>query len=340
MLVPDRPEVAALQLALHLLGCRTVWIATYALPPDQAAFIRLARANVLIYDPAMMQRARFMTEPGVLSAGSAPLRAFSFGAVDTDGAVGDGADLLAAVQPLSAALRPELIGPEPQSLFYSGGTTGTPKLVRHGQGFYQTLLAIAACYCATGEPPMRFLSGSSFTHVSGQMPAFLTLFEGGTLFVGHNSSAAEFLSTVERERISSTFLTPALLYEVIDHPLTAATDTSSLRYLNVGGAAASPARLAAAIDCFGPVVRLVYGSSEVPLITDLPFLDHDLDHRNGCARAVGRSRMRGSRSAMMKVASCRSARLARSGSLARADRGCHRQSSAGPGSRRDRRAGC
>src|ERR1022692_4639874 len=143
--------------------------------------------------------------------------------------------------PPSAALRPELIGPEPQSLFYSGGTTGTPKLVRHGQGFYQTLLAIAACYCATGEPPMRFLSGSSFTHVSGQMPAFLTLFEGGTLFVGHNSSAAEFLSTVERERIRSTFLTPALLYAVIDHPLTAATDTSSLRYLNVGGAAASPA---------------------------------------------------------------------------------------------------
>ena len=33
-----------------------------------------------------------------------------------------------------------------------------------------------------------------------------------------------------------------------------------------------PARLAEAIDCFGPVVRLVYGSSEVPLITDLPFL--------------------------------------------------------------------
>ena len=145
-------------------------------------------------------------------------------------------------------------------------------------GFYQTLLAIAAYYCATGEPPMRILSGSSFTHVSGQMPAFLTLFEGGTLFLGHNSSPAEFLTTVERERISSTFLTPALLYEVIDHPLTAATDTSSLRYLNVGGAAASPARLAEAIDCFGPVVRLVYGSSEVPLITDLPFLDHDPDH--------------------------------------------------------------
>ena len=76
----------------------------------------------------------------------------------------------------------------------------------------------AAYYCATGEPPMRILSGSSFTHVSGQMPAFLTLFEGGTLFLGHNSSPAEFLTTVERERISSTFLTPALLYEVIDHP--------------------------------------------------------------------------------------------------------------------------
>jgi fatty-acyl-CoA synthase len=45
-----------------------------------------------------------------------------------------------------------------------------------------------------------------------------------------------------------------------------------------GGAAASPARLADAIARFGPVVRLVYGSSEAPLIADLPFLAHDPGH--------------------------------------------------------------
>jgi fatty-acyl-CoA synthase len=269
MLVPDESETPALQLALHLLGCRTVWIATYAPPRDQAAFIRLAVVDTLIYHPGMMPPEQFLAG---LAGQDAPLRALCLGPG------GQHRDLLAGLEAHAAPADPDPGGAEPESLFYSGGTTGTPKLVRHGQGFYQVLLAIAAYYLAAGEPPMRFLSGSSFSHVSGQMPAFLTLFEGGTLFLGQNSSPAEFLATIERERISSTFLTPALLQAVTADPLASVTDTSSMRYLNVGGAAAAPARLAEAIECFGPVLRLVYGSSEAPLITDLPFLRQDPEH--------------------------------------------------------------
>ncbi|HLX52155.1 MAG TPA: AMP-binding protein, partial [Streptosporangiaceae bacterium] len=149
------------------------------------------------------------------------------------------------------------------------------KLVRHGQRFYEMMMDIAEYYLSIGEPPMRFLTTSAFTHTSGQMPAFLTLFEGGTLFQETSWDPAAFLATIERERITSTFLTPALLYKVLDHPAIHTADTSSLRYLNVGGAAASPARLAQAIKRFGPVVRIVYGLSEVPLVADYPFLDHD-----------------------------------------------------------------
>ncbi|HLX50004.1 MAG TPA: AMP-binding protein, partial [Streptosporangiaceae bacterium] len=150
------------------------------------------------------------------------------------------------------------------------------KLVRHGQRFYEMMMDIAEYYLSIGEPPMRFLTTSAFTHTSGQMPALLTLFQGGTLFQSTGGwDPASFLATIERERITSTFLTPALLYQVLDDPAIHTADTSSLRYLNVGGAAASPARLAQAIKQLGPVIRIVYGSSEVPLITDYPFLDHD-----------------------------------------------------------------
>jgi acyl-CoA synthetase (AMP-forming)/AMP-acid ligase II len=277
ILVPDQPETPALQLALHLLGCRTAWIASYAPKRDQAAFIKLTGPEILIYHPAMISGADFIEG---LTHGDEPLRALSFGAA------GQEADLLTALPSRAADFSATATatatavpgGPEPESLFYSGGTTGTPKLVAHRQGFYQVLLAIAAYYLAAGEPPMRFLSGSSFAHVSGQLAGFLTLFEGGTLFLEPDYSPAGFLATVERERVSSAFLTPALLYDVIDHPSMLTADTSSLRYLNVGGAAASPTRLADAIARFGPVLRLVYGSSEAPLITDLPFLDNDPDH--------------------------------------------------------------
>jgi fatty-acyl-CoA synthase len=190
---------------------------------------------------------------------------------------GPGPDLLAALPAQPPPLTPDPAWPDPESLFYSGGTTGRSKLVRHGPHFYEMLLAIADYYLSIDEPPMRFLTTSGFTHTSGQMPAFLTLFEGGTLFQNVGWDPARFLATIERERIDSAFLTPALLYEVLDSPAIDTADTSSLRYLNVGGAAASPARLTQAIKRFGPVLRIVYGSSEVPLITEYPFLDHDPD---------------------------------------------------------------
>jgi acyl-CoA synthetase (AMP-forming)/AMP-acid ligase II len=268
ILVSDRAESAALHLALHLLGCRTVWIATYAPVRDQAEFFRLAQADVLIY--SVSPRREQLAEELTRAAG--PVKVISVGPG------GRGHDLLAALDGPAPAFDPALAGPAPESLFYTGGTTGQPKLVHHGQAFYKALLMIAAYYLSVGEPPMRFLYGASFTHVAGQMPAFLTLFEGGTLFLDEGYDPAQFLATIERERITSTFLTPALLYQVLDHPLAQVADTSSLRYLNVGGAAASPARLAEAIERFGPVIRLVYGASEAPLITDLPFLDHDPEH--------------------------------------------------------------
>jgi acyl-CoA synthetase (AMP-forming)/AMP-acid ligase II len=268
LLVNDRVESASLHLALHLLGCRTVWIATYAPVKDQAEFFRLSEAEVLIY--AVSPRREQLAEELTKRAG--PVRMLC---VDPDGR---GPNVLSALDGSVPELDMSLVGPAPESLFYTGGTTGQPKLVHHGQAFYQVLLFIAAYYLSINEPPMRFLLSTSFTHVSGQLTAFLTLFEGGTCFMESGDDAGSFLAVIERERITSAFLPPALLYQVLDDPMARMADTSSLRYLNVGGSAASPARLAQAIETFGPVVRIVYGSSEAPLITDLPFLDHDPDH--------------------------------------------------------------
>ncbi|HEY2577018.1 MAG TPA: AMP-binding protein [Streptosporangiaceae bacterium] len=268
MLAIDTIDSAALHLALHLIGCRTIWIATYAPVREQVDFAVFAQPDVLIYT-VTERRERIA---GELASLTGPLKIFSLGAG------GQGMDLFAALKDDPGEFDLELAGPDPESLFYTSGTTGKPKLVCHGGSYYAALLDIAEYYRMIGEPPMRFLVGASFTYVSGQTPAFLTLFEGGTLFIDEGADPVQTLATIEKERITSTFLTPAQLYELIDQARTTPTDTSSMRYLNVGGAAASPARLAEAIECFGPAVRIVYGSSEVPLITDYPFLDRDPDH--------------------------------------------------------------
>lgn len=270
VLVRDCPESASLQLALHLLGCRTVWIVPYAPRRDQIAYLEMARPDVLIYSPAVMQRAELAAE---LIERMPDLKVLTMGAAD-----GSHHNLLADIDPHAPDLPLAYVGSQPSSLFYTGGTTGQPKLVHHWQGFYKVLQFISAYYRSIKEPPMRFLSGSSYSYVSGQTPAFLTLFQGGTFFTSERWDPADWLGTIQKEQISSAFLTPQLLYAVLAHEALPSTDTSSLRYLNVGGAAANPARLAEAIDKLGPVVRIVYGSSELPLITDLPFLDHDPEH--------------------------------------------------------------
>jgi len=260
-----------LQLALHLLGCRTGFVATYAPLQDQLDFLEYADADVLIHDSdvgaqLIKELHGRITPPPVLSLGPG----------------GGGPDLLAAMAAATADGPPpfdsQSVTTPPEALFYTSGTTGQPKLVLHRHRFYQALFAGGQLYRAIGEPPMRHLGLPAFSTTSGQMPALLALFQGGSIVLMEDFDMAAFLAMIERERITSTFIGPLRLYEMLQHPALPQTDCSSLRYLNCGASAPAPARLAQAIDLLGPVMRLVYGMTEAPLITDLPFLDHDPAH--------------------------------------------------------------
>ena len=113
---------------------------------------------------------------------------------------------------------------------------------------------------------------------SGQMTSLFNLFTGGVLFLREDWDPAAFLRTVEAERITSTFLTPPMLYEVLDHPDCEHADFSSMFMFNVGAGPASPSRLRQAIARFGPVLRIVYGLSEAVVITAMPNLREDPEH--------------------------------------------------------------
>jgi fatty-acyl-CoA synthase len=71
-----------------------------------------------------------------------------------------------------------------------------------------------------------------------------------------------------------TYLYPALLSQLLDHPDLPHTDTSALSLVVYGSAPAAPARLRAAIARFGPVLQQGYASTEAPAITALTLADH------------------------------------------------------------------
>ncbi|WBB76291.1 AMP-binding protein [Micromonospora sp. WMMD1128] len=267
-------EGPLLHLALHLLGCRSMWVAPVTSRREIDEFVTLAAPEVFVHDPR---------DPaaGQLAAGlpGVPVLCLGPGGAGPDltaAGAGDG-DLPAAV-------------PAPESFLQTSGTTGTPKLVHHRESFYRQVLAIAADFRAAGFPLLRHLSHSPMWLASGQITTLVNLFTGGVLFLRERWDPAAFVATVDAERITSTFVTPPMLYEVLDHPDLPDADFSAMFMFNVGAGPAAPARLRQAIRRFGPCLRIVYGLSEAVVICAQPGLTEDPEHPErlrSCGRPYG-----------------------------------------------------
>jgi fatty-acyl-CoA synthase len=260
-------EGLILQLSLHLLGCRSMWIASVTARREIMNFAELAKPDVFVYDAR--------TASGVGREISAALAGIPVLCIGPGGA---GPDLTAPRPPGAPSWPVDAPAPQPESFLQTSGTTGTPKLVHLQHGFYDQILELGRQFRADGFPLLRHLSHSPMWLASGQVTSLFNLFTGGVLFLREDWDPAAFLRVVQAERISSTFLTPPMLYEVLDHPDCEHADFSSMFMLNVGAGPASPSRLRQAIGRFGPILRIVYGLSEVVVVTALPNLGEDPEH--------------------------------------------------------------
>jgi len=269
----NHPESIILLLALHLLGCRAGFVADDAPRGNQRDFIEQAGADVLIHDSGVAED----LIGDVVARADRPVLGL--------GPVAGRPDLLAEMVVAAAGSQANGAGAdgagahhEPQSLFHTAGTTGPPKLVRHGQRFYQALYLRGQFNRASGERGTRHLGIFPLATTSGQVPALLALFGGGTAVLMTQFRAEKWLATIERERITSTLHSPPRLRDVLAEPALAQADCASLRRLNCGCGATPVTDLVQAIERFGPVLRVVYGMTEVPLIADYPSVDLDPAH--------------------------------------------------------------
>jgi len=267
-------ESLFLQLGAHLFGARTAWAATTAPMQFRHDFLRLAGIDAFVYDT----RGAANEPGGQLARVAAPLPILCFGR-------GAGPDLLTTPVGDGLPFDPTHVTVEPSTLVQTGGTTALPKLVLHGHRFYTTVRALSDYYRASGAPRLRHLLQSGSWHISSQTAAFMTLFSGGTLILDSGLDNARFLAMIERERVNSTLVAPPGLYKLLDNPILAGADTSSLQTLTVAGSASAPTRLAMAAEKLGPVVRIAYGMTESPMITVMPNVAPDPAHPQRLASA-------------------------------------------------------
>ena len=277
ILARNRPEVLFATGASTMVGARGTPLHPLGSLDDHAYVLENADIQTLVFDPALDEHVAALKEktPGLK-------RLLALGPSSIAENI---ADLAARFTPEHRLVAP-VVDPEAVSaMSFTGGTTGRPKgvLISYRGGAELTRIQMAEWQF---PDEMRFLIAAPLSHAAGAFTVPVLL-SGGSFIVLPGFTPGGWIKAVEEHRITSTMIVPAMLYAILDHPDLAAADTSSLETVFYGASAASPARLAQAIERFGPVFYQFYGQNEAPMtITVLRKEEHTPDKLATCGRPV------------------------------------------------------
>ena len=180
--------------------------------------------------------------------------------------------------------------------FHTGGTTGTPKLVRHTHG-NQVYQAWVVGLLLRLVPGRTLLFGLPLFHVGGALTQGLAVFAaGGTAVVlsprgWRNPDAVRNVwRLVARYRPEVLGTVPTVLAAALDVPV-ADADVSSIRRVSGGGSAIPVAVGKAYAERFKVPVLEVYGMTETASVHTISYLEREL-RLGSVGHAVPYSRVR------------------------------------------------
>ena len=206
-------------------------------------------------------------------------------------------DALLSQQPADCLVSGRQIAPgDVAAYFHTGGTTGTPKLVRqtHANQVYQ---AWACNLMLKSSPGRNLLYGMPLYHVGGALTHTLAPFSSGCCLVvlspaGWRNPAVlkNVWALVERYRPEIFSSVPTVLAASLAVPIGHA-NISCLRYVGGGGSAIPVAVGKALQDKLNVPVVEVYGMTETASVHTLAYLDRSI-RLGSVGHAVPYSRVR------------------------------------------------
>ncbi|MFE3500988.1 AMP-binding protein [Kitasatospora sp. NPDC059160] len=263
LLTGNTPEALAARYAAGLAGARVVNLYDGMSAPVLAEIVASVDTTALLVDAE-----RYAGAPELLPLIDVPT-VLTLGPDGTG--IGEDAIAASATRPATDPAVP--LGPgDDIGIRHTGGTTGIPKGILSLHGPYHDMFHVDFAGTDDEEPP-RLLAATSLAHLSGVL-ADVALQRGGSVVLQRGFEPGEVLAAIERERITDLWTLPPLIYQLLDHPAVGRTDLSSLRRLDYGGCAASPARIREALKVFGPVLVSLYGMSEAQKIAFLTAEEH------------------------------------------------------------------
>ncbi len=163
---------------------------------------------------------------------------------------------------------------DPLSMIYTSGTTGHPKGVRRLPGTNDGSQALDYMTEFTklfgAWPGMRTIIAGPMYHSAPYAYALVAARAYGALLVLEDRfDPEEFLSLIERHRITSMYMVPTMFVRLLRLPpeVRGRYDLSSLRHVSHTAAPCPPDVKRAMIEWWGPIVDEFYGSTEVGFIT-------------------------------------------------------------------------
>ncbi|SFP86734.1 fatty-acyl-CoA synthase [Geodermatophilus dictyosporus] len=259
----DRVAVLALNgletWEAHLAGVRlgaVVVPVNFRLVADEVAYVLTdSGATALVVDAAM-------AEVGAKARAQAP----GVSTVLTIGEELEAALAAAGAEPLEVTVDESA----PAFIMYTSGTTGRPKgaVLTH----HNLLMHVFSQVTHLGwDPDDRVaVPGAPLFHIAGLAGGLPPLLLGGTHVILRSGGfdPVATLDLIERERVSSIFLVPAMWAAVVAVPGIADRDLSSLRRISWGAAPASTTLLRTMIDTF-PQAEVVtaFGQTECSPVT-------------------------------------------------------------------------